>query len=187
MSVFRLDYIGFFHNTQSNNILFNKNRQIHLLHTTIPCDYEAGQRVFVDGALSFKEVVTIENKRIFKPIVHAFRIYALDSWTENKTKPKDVNSVELLATVCAHIVNEDDHSFMQAITQHRHETSQKHRSNFHVILIFDDNLREFVRNNLEKSDRIYVKGSLSSTHIDVNGNKSQSGYIVARSIQRIIR
>lgn len=162
------------------------NRQIHLLHTTVPYDYEAGQRVFVDGRLSSKDVATFENKRLFKPIVHAFRIYALDSMTEDKTKPKDVNSVQLIASVYADILNEDDHSFIQAITHHRHKTLQENRCNFHVIFVFDQNLREFVRNNLEKNDRIYVRGSLSSTHIDTNGNRSQSGYIVAQSIQKII-
>lgn len=156
------------------------------MHTTVPYDYAAGQRVFVDGRLSSKEIVTFENKRLFKPIVHAFRIYPLNSMTEDKTKLKDVNSVELLASICADILNENDHDFIQAITYYRHKTVQEYENNFHVIFVFDPNLSLVVRNNLEKNDRFYVRGFLSSIHIDVNGNKSQSGYIVAKSIQKLI-
>lgn len=156
------------------------------MHTTVPYDYTAGQRVFVDGRLSSRDVVTFENERLFKPVVHAFRIYALNSMTEDKTKQKDVNSVELLASVCTDVSNEDDHSFIQAITHHQHKTLQEYRCNSHVIFIFDQHLIEFVRNNIEKNDRIFVKGSLTTTYIDINGNKSNSGYIIAQSIQKII-
>lgn len=163
------------------------NRQIHLIQSTSPHDYETGQRVFVNGRLSSKVTVTVKNKRLFKPIVHAIRVHALNSMTEDKTKLRDVNSVELLCSVATDISNEDNHSSIQAITHHRHKTLLENRRTSHEILAFDQNLSEFVRDNLEKSDRIYVRGFLSSGNIDVHRNKSLSGYIVAQNIQKIIK
>lgn len=159
------------------------------MYTSVPQDYVAGQRVFVGGTLTSKEMMTSENKRRHQSIIKAYQIYALNSVNEDETKSvDDINAVELLPTVCADIVEKDDHSIITVATHFLDKFNQKKRPSFHSILVFDPDLREIICRNLEKSDRIYVRGSLRShSNIDANGKKYSCGFIVAETIHKLTK
>lgn len=160
------------------------------MHTSIAQDYEAGQRVFVGGTLSSKEIITSENKRRQQSIIKAYQIYALNSVNEGETKSMDdMNAVELLTTVCADVVEKDDHIIIITVATHSvNKLNQERRPSFHSILVFEPDLREIIGNNLEKNDRIYVRGSLRShSHTDANGKKCSSGFIVAETVDKLTK
>lgn len=164
------------------------NSQIHTLYTNVPPDYEAGQRVFVGGTLSSKEIITSENKKRHQSIIRAYQIYALNSMAEYESKVKDLNSVELLTTVCADVLNKDDHSIFQVATNFQNRTTQEIQSNFHTVFVYDQDLSKYVRNNLEKGDRIYLRGFLTaSSQIDVVGKKKYCGFIGAETIDKVTK
>lgn len=53
--------------------------------------------------------------------------------------------------------------------------------------MFDDGLREFVRNSLKKSDRIAINGEMSYNNITLNDGKVVTrGWIWARRIQKLV-
>lgn len=159
------------------------------MHTSVPQDYEAGQRVFVGGCLISKEFMTSENKRRQQSIIIAYRIYELNSVNENETQPMDdMNAVELLTTISADVVVNENHSIITVATHPVNKLNLEKRTSFHSIFVFDPNLREMICNNLEKSDRIYVRGSLRSyPQIDANGKKCSSGFIVAETIDKLTK
>lgn len=168
-------------------MFFLSNSQIHVLHTTVPQDYEAGQRVFVGGTLTSKEVITSENKRRQQPIIKAYQIYALNSMAEDGMTSKDLNSVELLTSVCSNVLNKDGHSIFQVVTHTQNRTTQENQQHFHSILVFDQDLCKFVSNNLEKFDRVYVRGSLNHVSVtDADGKKKATGSIIAETIDKVI-
>lgn len=164
------------------------NSQIHTLYTSAPQDYQTGQRVFVGGALSSKEVITSENKRRHQSIIRAYQIYALNSMAENEMKLKDLNSVELLTSVCADVLNKDNHSVIQVVTHFQSRNTQEILTYFHTAFVYDQDLCKFVRNNLEKGDRVFIRGSLVVTNqIDAEGKKRQTGSILAETIDKVTK
>lgn len=59
-------------------------------------------------------------------------------------------------------------------------------SNFHVVFIRDRELCNFVRKNLQKNDRIYLRGHLSRNKFtDDDGKWHYSGFINAEHINKI--
>lgn len=170
--------------------LFQLFSQIHTLSTTTPENYEDGQRVFVNGRLISREIMTSENKRRQQNIIKAFRMYPLNSVNEDKTKSiDDINAVELVTNVCTDIVEKDDHSIIPVVTHYMYKLDQiEKQTNFHSIFVYDPDLCEIIRNNLKKSDRIYVRGSLRShSGINADGRKYSSGFIVAETIDRLTK
>lgn len=114
-------------------------------------------------------------------------MYAIGSMHENETNSMyDMNAVELLTTLCADIVDIDDHSIIPVVTHSVNKFKPQKQPSFHSIFVFDPDLREMIRNNLEKTDRIYVRGSLRShSQVDANGRKSSSGFVVAETIDKL--
>lgn len=168
--------------------------QIHHLYTSVSLDFKEGQRVYVGAKLSSKKVITPENKTVSQPIIQAYQIFPLRSKNKsisdaNKTTSNDLNSVELLTTVCADVINKDNHSIIHVVTHYMNQSTQEIRTNFHAIFVHDPDLRNFlVCGTVEKKDRIFVKGYLSgNTHTDANGKRFQSGFIVAEHIDKITR
>lgn len=162
------------------------NSQVHTLHTSVPQDYADGQRVFVGGILNSKQIVLPENKRRNQPIIKAFQIYALDSIANDETKLKDLNSVELLTSICSDVLDKDDHSVFQVVTHVQNTRTQEIRANFHSVFVYDQDLSTFVRNNLEKGDRVYLTGSFKIyNHMDGDGKLRQTGSIHAETIDKV--
>lgn len=156
------------------------------MYTAVRWDFKEGQRVYVGGNLSSKKCITLENKTVSRPIIQAYSIYALNS--KNSAAAFDVNSVKLLTTVCADVVNKHNHSIIHVVTNYMNESTQEIQSNFHAIFVHDPHLCKIVRETVEKSDRIFVTGFLSgNTNTNANGKRFQSGFIVAEHIDRIER
>lgn len=69
-----------------------------------------------------------------------------------------------------------------------YRNGSEHVSQFHKVFVYDDQLREYVRDNLQKKDRVFVNGSLRHlTHTDDEGRRKYSAYIVANSIHKIAK
>lgn len=59
-------------------------------------------------------------------------------------------------------------------------------SDWHRILILDENLRDFVRNNLKQTDQILIHGEILYSKVDlVNGGFSSHGNILPNRIQKL--
>lgn len=57
---------------------------------------------------------------------------------------------------------------------------------WHRVLVFDDGLREFVRNNLKESDRILINGEISYNNKTLdNGKQISRGWIMASRIHKL--
>ena len=68
----------------------------------------------------------------------------------------------------------------------RRDTEKK--SQFHTIVIYDKKMREYAREHLKKSDRVYVSGSIKhQTHTDQDGKRLFSGSLYANSIQKVAK
>lgn len=165
------------------------NSQIHTLHTSIPQDYEAGQRVFVGGTLNSKDIlITSDNKKRNQPFITAYQIYALNSIAEDEKKAKDLNSVEILTSVCSDVLNKDGHSIFQIVTHIQNLTTKEYRPKFHSVMVSDQDLTKFVSNNLEKGDRVYMRGSLKWRSVtDADGKKKTTGWILAETIDKVTK
>lgn len=151
------------------------------MYTAVQLDFKEGQRVYVGGNLSSKKVITPENKTVSRPIIQAYSIYALNS---KNSAAYDLNSVKLLTTVCADVVNKHNHSIIHVVTNYMNKSTQEIQLNFHAIFVHDPDLCKIVR----ESDRIFVEGFLSeNTHTNANGKRFQSGFIVAEHIDKIRR
>lgn len=170
------------------NYQFSSNSKIHHLYTTAPENVEDGQRVLIGGYLSSKEVLLSDNKKRHQPIIQAYHIVALDKFAKDETKTRDLNSIELLTTVCGDVIDKNNHSIIRLVTNYLHRSTQEIRPNYHSVFVFDQNLCELVRKNVEKRDRIFVTGFLSEfEHTDANGMKSVNQFIIAESIDKLIK
>lgn len=59
---------------------------------------------------------------------------------------------------------------------------------FHRVFVYDEALREFVRNKLTKTDRIAITGKIAHmTNTSADGKKMYSSFIVADNIYRVAR
>lgn len=165
-----------------------KYSKIHQLYTATPENFQDGQRVFISGSLSSKEFLTPDNRKRHQPIIQARHIVALDSFTENERKTKDMNSIKLLVTVSGNVINQNNHSIIRVVTNYLNQSTQEIRPNFFSVFAFDQNLCGIVRKNVEKGDRIFVTGFLSEfEHADANGMKSLNQFIIAESIDKLIK
>lgn len=162
--------------------------QVHHVFTTVPFDFNNGQRVFVGGKLSSKKVITPENKTVNQPIIQAFQIYPLSSKNNATSAAYETNSVELMTNVCADVINKDNHSILQVVTHYENKSTSETLANFHAIFVFDADLRNTLCKNVKKNDRIFVNGFLSgNTHTFQDGKRLKSGFIVAEHIDKITR
>lgn len=156
------------------------------MYTSFRLDLKDGERVFVGGTLSSKKVITPENKTVQQPIIQAHQIYSLNSKKNSASAAYETNSVELLTTVCTDVLNKDNHSIIRVVTHYTNQSTSQIVPNFHAIFVFDPDLRNIVRKNVEKGDRIFVNGYLTgNTHTFPNGKRLQSGFIVAKHIDKI--
>lgn len=102
--------------TSDNLFLFS---EVHVVHTTAPFDLESGQRVFVDGSLSTKQYVTSDDKKRNKNVIKSQSVYILNSCEANGEADDgkhDLNSIDLLATICADIFNKNNHSILTLVS-----------------------------------------------------------------------
>lgn len=59
-------------------------------------------------------------------------------------------------------------------------------SRFHLVFVYEEELREFVKTRLQKKDRVFVSGTVQHrTNEDADGKRKYSGVIFANSIQRV--
>lgn len=176
----------------SLNIFFFIHSQIHHLYTAVQLDFKEGERVYVGGKLSSKKII-IENKTFTQPIIQAYQIFALNSKNNlisaaDETNSIDLNSVELLTQVCGDTIIKDNHTIIRVVTHYMNQSKQEIQPNFYAIFVHDPDLCNIVCGTVEKRDRIYVKGYLSAnTHTTANGKRLQSGFIVAKHIEKVQR
>lgn len=138
--------------------------------------------------MSTKEVLLSDNKKRHQHIIQASHIVALNKPAKDETKTRDLNSIELLTTVCADVINQNNHSIIRLVTNYLHQSTQEIRSNYHSVFVFDQNLCELVRRSVEKRDRIFVTGFLSEfEHTYANGMNSINQFIIAESIDKLIK
>lgn len=59
---------------------------------------------------------------------------------------------------------------------------------WHRILVLDNNLRDFVRNNLDVSDQLVIKGEIiyNKIHLE-NGNIASLSVVLAKRIQKTLQ
>lgn len=59
---------------------------------------------------------------------------------------------------------------------------------FHRVMVYDPALREYIKNNLKKSDRIYLSGKIGHLTTTLpNGKRLYSGFIKPDNIHKIQR
>lgn len=59
---------------------------------------------------------------------------------------------------------------------------------FHRVMIQDPALREYIKNNLQKSDRIYLSGKIGHMATTLpDGKRLYSGFVKAENIHKIQR
>lgn len=69
-----------------------------------------------------------------------------------------------------------------------HRNGYETVSQFHSVFVYEEDLREFVRTQLQKRDRVLVSGTvLHKTHTDAEGKRKYSGVIVANSIHKVAK
>lgn len=57
---------------------------------------------------------------------------------------------------------------------------------WHRVLIFDEDLREFVRSNLKLTDRLLINGEIFYHKIDLEGGRAaKQGNILAKRIEKL--
>lgn len=162
------------------------------MYTAVRLDFKEGERVLVGGTLSSKKVIS-ENKTFTQPIIQAYHVFALNSkknpiGAADETKSNDLNSVELLTQVCADTIIKDNHCIIRVVTHYMNQSKQEIQPNFYAIFVHDPDLCEIVRGTVEKKDRIFVKGYLAGNiNTTADGKKVQSGFIVAKHIEKVRR
>lgn len=64
---------------------------------------------------------------------------------------------------------------------------EEERTDFIPVFIYNDNLRNIVRYQLKRLDRVRVEGTLKyKSCINQNGKKQYKGFVVARRIDKLM-
>lgn len=58
---------------------------------------------------------------------------------------------------------------------------------WHRVLLFDENLVEYVKNNVDKANRVLLRGSLTYQKFVTTNGQSYRGYIIGKNIQKLIQ
>lgn len=59
------------------------------------------------------------------------------------------------------------------------------KTQYHTVIVYDEPVRDVLRNEINKFDRVLVEGKVSyMPNKNVMGKTVHGGYIVAQSIQR---
>lgn len=60
--------------------------------------------------------------------------------------------------------------------------------NFHRVFVYDEGLRQYIQNHLQRSDRVLLTGRIGHmTSTGTDGKKVYSGFVIADSIYRVAR
>lgn len=123
---------------------------------------------------------------------------------------KDQNKIEIFAQIPFEIVNEEKYSSfslslhytakyifclfeksnnfkLSLFSLHRtSEGSDEKQTDFLTVFVYDDMLRNIVRNNFKRLDRVRVEGALKyKSCIDNRGKRQYKGYIEANKIAKL--
>lgn len=78
--------------------------------------------------------------------------------------------------------------FLHFVDSNNEDGSETDGTSFHRVFIYESALREYIQNNLKKSDRILLNGKIGHmTSTGPDGKKVYSGFIVADNLYRIAR
>ncbi|XP_031623453.1 uncharacterized protein LOC116340868 [Contarinia nasturtii] len=161
----------------------------HTIRVKTKANFTAGQRVFVQGKLISTGRKLSDEKSITTTTIFGEKIFHLENECGGE---RDENSVSIVANVATDVkMREKDCSF-NVVTHFskENETGENERqSTFHHVLAFDSGVRNYIENNLSKSDRVVICGRIGHMTYtnDDDGRKAYSGFIVAESISKIQR
>lgn len=76
----------------------------------------------------------------------------------------------------------------QEFTYLNFSKTSKSYGDWHRILVLDNNLRDYVRNNLDVYDEIMIKGEIiyNKWHLE-NGNIASQSVVLAKRIQKMLQ
>ncbi|XP_055305387.1 uncharacterized protein LOC129570041 [Sitodiplosis mosellana] len=149
--------------------------------------------VYVNGEIVYENEPNGE-KFISVPHILAKKIVHMEN--DNKSDDLEqlvkecVNEVKLLGTIGSNILDENAtvfHVVTNAELTPNLNTKFFH-GDWHRVLIFDEHLREFVRNHLKITDRLLINGEIFYHKVDLeDGGVAKQGNILARRIQKLQR
>ncbi|XP_055305507.1 uncharacterized protein LOC129570105 [Sitodiplosis mosellana] len=103
---------------------------------------------------------------------------------------KDQNHVEIMAQICFDIINEDSYSYFNLALHYLSKNSdglEEEQTDFITVFAYNESLRNIVRTQLKRLDRVRVEGTLKyKACIDSAGKKQYKCYIEANKIAKLI-
>ncbi|XP_031630132.1 uncharacterized protein LOC116345154 [Contarinia nasturtii] len=157
----------------------------HMIGTRIPLQFRVGQRVRFVGYLNSQNKWNEQNELRQKVIIKANEAEIL---TNDSDQATDKNEVILKSEICSEIENTVNRIEFTVATKHIPRGGRAAGISLeesHRIIVYDKVLLDFVRKQLEKSDRVEIQGKVRYK-FDKNskGEQESSGYILANQIKK---
>ncbi|XP_031626403.1 uncharacterized protein LOC116342795 [Contarinia nasturtii] len=177
-----------------NNRAIIQNRKI----LDIYGDYlSIGQRVFLKGHVWAHTYETEEKENRQSLYAHVSEFYASkrnqsEMDTVESTNISDENSVCILSHITSDIQHQPDFSTFNLashFTMRNYDTGEeKEKVTYFNVHVHDKNLIQILKQNIQRFNRVIVKGILNNKpDSDINGKKVSFGYIEATNILRVDR
>ncbi|XP_031627950.1 uncharacterized protein LOC116343832 [Contarinia nasturtii] len=171
-------------------VTHNIKTSAELIETPLPA-LANNDLVYVHGEIVYQNVA---NGKKFISLPHIFATKVIRMKNNHNSADdleqlvkESVNEVKLLGMIGSNIYDGNATAFHIVTNSEKTEQLNKNFSNeWHRVLIFDDKLREFVRNNLKITDRLLINGEIFYNKVNLeNGDLSLQGNILPNRIQKL--